>query len=144
MVLNINELFYVYALKIFDDWFDLELSEGKASLVILPTQMEVRWRKYFLEVEYDSSAEENYSVLPMQVGNISVSFKPLVQEVRKTMLDAVYKAKKILLEQLADSLFWYFFPTEEEHKVTPIRTVVSRTSLLLIRASHWLSLFPWK
>lgn len=80
-------MFYLYSLKIVDDWFDLELLKDRVPLVILPSQMEVGWRKDLLEMEYNSLDEESYSSLPLQQDDIGASFERLVEEVRIAILD---------------------------------------------------------
>lgn len=69
--------------------------------------MEARWRQDVLEVEYDSSAEENYSALPMQTGDIGVSFEPWLKG-QESYIGCDIQGEDLPLAQHADLLFWSF------------------------------------
>lgn len=75
-------------------------------------------------MEYDSSAEESYFALPMQMGDINIYFEPSIEEVRMAMLDKAYNAK---ISSWQNMLSCYIDlaspPTKKESKVIPVEDV---------------------
>lgn len=111
----------MYALRVVDDWFDLVLREDHPPLVILLAGMENGWQKDLLEAEYGLSAEKSYSVLFMQAGSIGGFFEPLAEEVKKTMLDAAYRAKFSSWRCMLTHFLELPFHAEEGHKGSSVK-----------------------